>query len=107
MGSFITMAALFLLCSLAIGFDDLTRSVCGQGVWILYENINYEAHRDWDDVIALSSYGCQDLPVTWHNQASSVRYAGTGDLEDETITVYHSHGYSGGEIMFIREEPFF
>ncbi|CAL4192645.1 unnamed protein product, partial [Meganyctiphanes norvegica] len=40
-------------------------------------------------------------------QASSVRYAGTGNLDDETITIYHSPEYAGGEIMFIREEPFF
>merc|ERR1719244_233832 len=91
-----------------LGFDNLARSVCGQGVWILYAGVNYEAHRDgWDDVLAFSDYQCQNLPVTWQNEASSVRYAGTGDLDDETLTVYHGHSYSYGEIMFIREEPFF
>merc|ERR1719244_1603810 len=92
-----------------IGFDDLVQSVCGQGAWMLYENTNYNHSnwRDWSDIFSSGTYSCHDLPVTRHNQASSVRYAGTGDLHDETLTVYHSWAYSDGEIMFIREEPYF
>merc|ERR1711970_611072 len=91
-----------------IGFDDLTSSVCGEGVWILYENMNYNNshHHGWTQVFASGTYSCDNLPVTRENQASSVRYAGTGDLNDDTLTIYHSHNYGGGEVMFIREEPF-
>merc|ERR1712212_438432 len=92
-----------------IGFDNLLQSVCGQGAWIMYEhkNYNHSDWRAWSDVHASGAKACNDLPVTRHNKVSSIRYAGTGDLADETLTVYHSHAYSGGEIMFIREEPFF
>ncbi|CAL4085299.1 unnamed protein product [Meganyctiphanes norvegica] len=92
-----------------IGFNDLTQSVCGQGVWMLYVNINYNHSRfhQWTNIFSSGTYDCNDLPVTQQGQASSVRYAGTGDLHDETLSVYHSHKYSGGEEMFIREEPFF
>merc|ERR1711970_732863 len=90
-----------------IGFDDLTRSMCGQGVWILYEEKNYNwTHHSWTNFFASGDYSCDDLPVTWQNQGSSIRYAGTGELHDETITIYHSPDWAGGEIMFIREEPF-
>ncbi|CAL4063736.1 unnamed protein product [Meganyctiphanes norvegica] len=90
-----------------IGFDNLVQSVCGQGAWILYEQKNYNwSHSSWTTPFSSGGYDCYDLPVTWHGEASSVRYAGTGDLHDETITVYHSPDFAGGEIMFIREEPF-
>ncbi|CAL4232451.1 unnamed protein product [Meganyctiphanes norvegica] len=92
----------------SIGFDDLTESICGKGVWIYYENTNYNNthHHGWTQVFASGSYSCEDIPETRRNQISSVRYAGTGDLYDETLTIYHSHNYGGGEVMFIREEPY-
>merc|ERR1711962_696925 len=33
-----------------IGFDNMIQSVCGQGVWLLYEDRNYngESENDWE-----------------------------------------------------------
>merc|ERR1711970_482395 len=88
-----------------IGFNDLARSACGQGAWVLYEEKNYNwTHHSWSKFMVFSDYGCEDLPVTWHNEASSARYAGTGDIDDESITIYHSPDWAGGELMLIRDE---
>merc|ERR1719234_84482 len=92
-----------------IGFDDLTQSVCGQGFWLLYNWHNYNIGdiNTWTEIFAAASHTCHNLPVTRHGDASSVRFAGTGDINDETSsllvtgptawTVY-SHSYSGNPI---------
>merc|ERR1712212_1084901 len=93
-----------------IGFDDLTQSVCGQGFWLLYGYYNYNDYHwqgVWTEIFAAASHTCHDLPVTRHGDASSARFAGTGDLSDETLTVYHGMDWSQGEEMFIRDEDWF
>ncbi|CAL4183444.1 unnamed protein product, partial [Meganyctiphanes norvegica] len=93
-----------------IGFDDLTKSVCGQGVWLLYNYHSYNNYHwqfTWTEFVAFASHDCHNLPVTRHGEASSVRFAGTGDLADETITIYHGFDYTQGEEMFIRDEDWF
>ncbi|CAL4183446.1 unnamed protein product, partial [Meganyctiphanes norvegica] len=93
-----------------IGFDDLVKSVCGQGAWLMYNFPSYNMHHyvdAWTEFISFASHGCHDLPVTRHGEVSSVRFAGTGDLADETITIYHGFEYMRGEEMFIRDEDWF
>merc|ERR1712243_77036 len=93
-----------------IGFDDLTKSVCGVGIWLLYNYHsynNYHRQQTWTEVFASAQGSCHDLPVTHHNDLSSVRFAGTGDITEETLTVYHGMDWSQGEEMFIRDEDWF
>merc|ERR1719495_2890748 len=93
-----------------IGFDDLTQSVCGQGFWLLYGYYNYNDYHwqgVWTEIFAAASHTCHDLPVTRHGDASSVRFAGTGDFNNQASsllvtgqspwTVYE-HSYSGAAI---------
>merc|ERR1711970_413854 len=93
-----------------VGFDDLTKSVCGKGAWLIYNFHNYNDwhwQNVWTEVFTSYEYGCQNFPVTRQGEASSVRFAGTGDLADETLTVYHGFWWSQGEEMFIRDEDWF
>ncbi|CAL4216047.1 unnamed protein product, partial [Meganyctiphanes norvegica] len=54
------------------GFNDLTKSVCGNGVWMMYEEPNYngdseENWRWWSEVLIAPEYTCHNLPSTHHN----------------------------------------
>ncbi|CAL4242754.1 unnamed protein product, partial [Meganyctiphanes norvegica] len=93
-----------------IGFDDLVKSVCGQGAWMMYNFHSYNNHHwqdTWTELFISASHSCHDLPVTRHGDVSSVRFAGTGDLQDETLNIYHGMDWSQGEEMFIRDEDWF
>ncbi|CAL4167187.1 unnamed protein product [Meganyctiphanes norvegica] len=90
-----------------LGWDNLAKSFCAEGVWVLYDNANYNMHHDpfssWSEVIINSARGCHDIPVTHHGKLSSLRFAGSGDLHDETATMYHGYFYMGGEDLIIRD----
>jgi len=89
------------------GWDDLARSFCAVGVWILYDNPNYNLGHDffesWSEVSINSERGCHEIPATHHGKLSSVRFAGTGDLHDESATLYHGYFHMGGEDLIIRD----
>merc|ERR1711962_1259439 len=90
-----------------IGFDNLAKSVCGEGVWLMYNYHsynNYHWQQTWTEVFAAADYSCHDLPVTHHNDMSSVRFAGTGDINDQASSLLvtgmspwtvSEHSYSG------------
>ncbi|CAL4140339.1 unnamed protein product, partial [Meganyctiphanes norvegica] len=88
------------------GFDNIAKSFCAEGVWILYDAPDYNMHHDpffsWSYVSVNSQWGCHELPVTHHDKVSSVRFAGTGDMQDESVTLYHGFNFMGGEILIIR-----
>merc|ERR1711942_438067 len=92
-----------------IGFDDLVQSVCGHGVWLLYEDYNYngDSNNDfshWTEEFTSHKYRCHNLPSTHFGALSSVRYAGSGDLAEDTLTLYHGYNYDGGEALFLKDE---
>merc|ERR1711962_1264000 len=92
-----------------IGFDNMIQSVCGQGVWLLYEDRNYngESENDWEhwtEVFTSGTYTCHNLPSTHFGKLSSVRYAGSGDLAEDTLTLYHGYNFDGGEALFLKDE---
>ncbi|CAL4140337.1 unnamed protein product, partial [Meganyctiphanes norvegica] len=90
-----------------LGWDDLARSFCAVGVWILYDNTNYNMNNgpfsSWSEVTINAERGCHDIPVTHHGKLSSVRFSGSGDLRDETATMYHGYFFMGGEDLIIRD----
>merc|ERR1711970_221468 len=93
-----------------VGWDNMVQSVCGLGVWLLYENkgYNHDHHHghghSWSEHFIAPEYKCHNLPSTHHHEMSSTRYVGTGYLDDETVTLYHSWSWEGGEAMFLKSE---
>ncbi|CAL4142082.1 unnamed protein product [Meganyctiphanes norvegica] len=90
-----------------IGFNDLVKSVYGQGAWLLYEEPDYTRREDpvsWTHFFTTAQVDCLTLPVTQHNQLSSMRYVGSGDAHDEILTMYHGKDYTGGEDILIRND---
>ncbi|CAL4154957.1 unnamed protein product, partial [Meganyctiphanes norvegica] len=88
-----------------LGFDDVTVGLCGQGAWMLYEDHDYRyLPTSWTQSWIAPNYECIELPSTHHKQMSSLRYVGTGDMYEETITLYVQHWFGGGEDLFLRDE---
>ncbi|CAL4246913.1 unnamed protein product, partial [Meganyctiphanes norvegica] len=54
------------------GFSNIVKSVCGHGLWLLYENADYASgtifNGAWTQVFAHYDDTCVDLPETRHNQ---------------------------------------
>merc|ERR1711955_152892 len=90
-----------------LGWNNLVRSFCAEGVWLLYDRENYNMYHDpfgsWSEVSINSGRECHEIPVTHDGRVSSVRFAGTGDLYDESATLYHGYFYMGGEDLIIRD----
>merc|ERR1711970_153062 len=91
------------------GFDDMIQSYCGQGIWLLYEDRDYNGHTGndfshWTETFISGEYKCHNMPSTQHGQLSSLRYAGSGSLTDDTITLYHGFFFDGGEALFLKDE---
>ncbi|CAL4066386.1 unnamed protein product [Meganyctiphanes norvegica] len=92
-----------------VGWDNMVQSVCGTGVWLMYENKGYnsdhsQGHGSWVESFIAPEYMCHNLPSTHYHELSSLRYVGSGYLEDETVTLYHSWSYEGGEALFLKDE---
>merc|ERR1712042_130963 len=92
-----------------VGFNDMIQSVCGQGVWLLYEDRDYNGHswndwEHWTELFMAGEYTCHNLPVTHQGELTSVRYAGSGELDDETLTLYHGYNWDGGEVLVVKDE---
>jgi len=80
------------------GLGNAISSSCSTGIWIYYQNNNY-------------NYG-QSAPVSWmhgiryctnfgalNNKANSVRYAGSNTVLDEsTFSLYEGQGFMGQEL---------
>merc|ERR1719369_554210 len=94
-----------------VGFDNMIQSVCGRGVWLLYEDRDYNGHSEndwehWTEVFMSGEYSCHNLPSTHHGELTSVRYSGSGSLADDTLTLYHGYNYDGGEALFLKDQDF-
>ncbi|MDK2413349.1 beta/gamma crystallin-related protein, partial [Aphanizomenon sp. 202] len=57
------------------GFNDVTRSICGVGVWFLYEDKDYTKHSKFVHTFASATYACENLDSSQWDKVSSVRYA--------------------------------
>ncbi|XP_042855286.1 uncharacterized protein LOC122242129 [Penaeus japonicus] len=85
------------------GFNDVTRSICGVGVWFLYEDKDYSHNSKFVHTFASETYACEDLDSTQWDKVSSVRYAGMDDITFPTLTMYHDANQCGGELLVVRD----
>merc|ERR1719370_24233 len=90
------------------GFNNIVKSVCGHGLWLLYENAEYASgtlfNSAWTQVFAHYDDTCIDLPQPRQAQLSSLRYSGSGSFDDEILTLYMGRDFTGGEDMLIRSD---
>ncbi|CAL4135396.1 unnamed protein product [Meganyctiphanes norvegica] len=87
------------------GFNDKTHSMCGVGAWILYKNEDYQYDENsWTTLFTAGQYKCYTLGASRAQQASSLRYVGSGDLDDQVLTIYYDYAWSGGEMTVIRDQ---
>ncbi|CAL4120098.1 unnamed protein product [Meganyctiphanes norvegica] len=92
-----------------VGFDNMIQSICGQGVWLLYEDRDYNGHSEndwehWTEMFMSGERGCHNLPVTHHGELTSLRYAGPGELAKDSLTLYHGFNWDGAEALFLKDE---
>ncbi|XP_047475948.1 uncharacterized protein LOC125029819 [Penaeus chinensis] len=85
------------------GFNDVTRSICGVGIWFLYEDKDYSRHSTFVHSFVSDSYACEDLDSSQWDRVSSVRYAGLDDITFPTLTMYHDGRQCGGELLVLRD----
>ncbi|CAL4136196.1 unnamed protein product, partial [Meganyctiphanes norvegica] len=55
------------------GFNNMVKSVCGRGVWLLYEdrNMNGMSENDWQhwtEMYDFPVYMCHNMPSTHHDE---------------------------------------
>jgi len=92
-----------------VGFNDVTKSICGHGVWLYYSQLNYARSTwpfgdSWTEQFVHSEYKCHTLADSRQNQVSSVRFVGSGNFEDEILTLYNGQEFTAGEDVFIRND---
>ncbi|XP_063600434.1 uncharacterized protein LOC134776608 [Penaeus indicus] len=80
-------------------FDNTIESVRETGMWMYYDNVEYNTHQAgqvfWASGIDFSG----NVPAQYANMATSLRYAGSPySLEDETWTVYSGEAFTGHEL---------
>merc|ERR1711955_108199 len=95
------------------GFNNVAKSVCGHGVWLLYSEENYERCTGlfcsyWVEQFVSLDYSCHNFPSTRHGQLSSVRFVGSGVFANTTNsmivvgsspwTIYSGKYFSGASI---------
>ncbi|XP_037800247.1 uncharacterized protein LOC119595148 [Penaeus monodon] len=81
-------------------FDNTIESIRETGMWMYYENVEYNTHQAglvfWASGIDFSG----NVPGQYANMATSLRYAGSPySLNDETWTVYSGEAFTGDELM--------
>ncbi|KAK7085870.1 hypothetical protein SK128_006193 [Halocaridina rubra] len=86
-----------------IGFEDVTKSICGYGAWLLYEDPNY-SDGQFTHLLVTPFYACENLPDTRQDKVSSVRFIGTGNFYNEVLTLYEHPEGAGGEYLVVRDE---
>jgi len=93
------------LSSPRYSFDDKISYCCGVGTWILYEDAAYNIGDNADALETFvitsqvtGSQFCAEMPDTFDNRASSIRYAGLPDGDQfDSISFYSNEHFSGVE----------
>merc|ERR1719369_213620 len=83
-------------------FNKRASSGCFNGIWLLYEQVNYRYGRSW---FGWGDNYCTNLgPMD--NQASSARYAGPPDgYKFDTINFFEQEGFMGEEQYYYNDSP--
>merc|ERR1712212_911288 len=79
-------------------FDNTIESVEVKGMWIFYDNVEYNSHTAgwvfWASGVDYKG----DVPYEYTNLATSLKYAGSPyDYRDDTWTVYSGEGFTDQE----------
>ncbi|XP_040572657.1 uncharacterized protein [Lepeophtheirus salmonis] len=88
-------------------FEDFSKSAIINGVWIFYENTDYNQFEfgkrsfyGWGKDHKISSFGQLNRAL------SSVRYSGAGEnMKYSTINFYEGSGFMGNEQYFYSDTP--
>merc|ERR1719167_280153 len=86
-----------------VGFGDVTRSVCGVGLWFMYEDAHYGKGSKWEQTFASPTRICMNLDSSRRDKVSSVRYAGLDDIDFPTLTMYEHNELEGSELLVVRD----
>ncbi|XP_059083008.1 beta-crystallin A1-like [Tigriopus californicus] len=90
-------------------FDNVISSCCFNGVWILYDEHDYNKN-DFGAAV-YSGWGegaCFTFDATFDDKASSLRFAGAPDgYKQDTINFYESKYFIGEEQYFYDDAPQF
>lgn len=87
-------------------FDDKAKSICGVGVWFLYEDPDYAEKSTFVREFAFGVRTCQDLDSSMSSLVSSARYAGTQDIYEDSLTMYFHGDHKGPEYLVVRDIDF-
>jgi len=92
-----------------IGFNDVTSSLCiVRGIWILYENPNFNTNAPGASSFNWGIDFCQDLPPSLNNLVTSVRYAGSAwGFQEDGLTIYEKDWFQYHEIYVATNTPAF
>ncbi|XP_018008087.1 uncharacterized protein LOC108665794 [Hyalella azteca] len=81
-----------------IGLDNQIRSACQTGIWMLYENIDYNYLTSGAVCVQPAVGDCFDLSAACFGTVSSLRYAGSDDgLNDNFYNLYEGVSFQGLE----------
>ncbi|XP_047471692.1 uncharacterized protein LOC125027057 [Penaeus chinensis] len=89
-----------------VGFDDVTQSICGFGLWFLYANEGFSKKSDFVLQFASPSRHCKDLEFSQRDKVTSARYAGTEDFTHQTLTLYKDENQCGDEILVLKDNHY-
>ncbi|XP_018013775.1 uncharacterized protein LOC108670793 [Hyalella azteca] len=78
-------------------------SICGAGVWLLYEKPKYDGSGTGQSHVFLGSGDCQDIPFN----ATSIRQAGSPSVFDRpSLTLYAYTHFRSLELYITEDLPF-
>jgi len=83
----------------AYNFDNIISYCCLTGIWLLYQDENFNAGNTYGaDIWAFGNNYCIQMPSGFDNQASSLRYTGApDDWHADTLNLYLNDYFIGGE----------
>jgi len=87
--------------------DNRISSCCFQGIWILYEDTNYNKNNlggmNW---WAFGDNYCSNVPPQFDNAASSLRFTGApDDMRYDTLNMYFNDYFIGDEEFTYDDKP--
>ncbi|XP_018024677.1 uncharacterized protein LOC108680375 [Hyalella azteca] len=81
-----------------VGLDNQIRSACQAGLWMVYENIEYNYFEPGNVCIVPALEDCFDLSAACSGMVSSLRYAGSSEgMNDDFYNMYGAINYQGLE----------
>merc|ERR1719397_1433759 len=87
--------------------DNRISSCCFQGIWILYQDSNYNGNNlgaaNW---WAFGDNYCSNVPSKFDNAASSLRFTGApDDMRYDTLNMYFNDYFIGDEEFTYDDKP--